>query len=50
MTPIMKARPPKAYNCKANIPVGEMLSMLLPLKATDGVGDEAEDCWLMNIV
>lgn len=54
MTPIMKARPPKAYSFKANIPVGEMLrfsisEVLLPLKATDVIGEEY--CGLlMNIM
>ena len=51
-TPIIKAKPPKAYNCKANIPVGEMFRLykvLLALKAADGI--RGEDCgWLMNMM
>lgn len=42
-TPIIKAKPPKAYSCRANIPVGEMFKLyglLLPLKATNGIREE----------
>jgi hypothetical protein len=51
MTHIMKAKPPKAYSSKANIPVGEMSKLykkLLALYGAIGIGPNCGE--LMNMM
>ena len=54
MTHVIKAKPPKAYNCSANIPVGVMFKLyglLLPLALKPATGIRADDCgWLTNMM